>query len=179
MVNHRANIWALKESGAEAVLSICSTGALKKEIPVPSIGIPEDYIDLSRILTFTDDDILHITPSLDPRLRHGLKGALREIGTDFIEGGVYIQTSGPRLETKAEIRMMSSWGDYVGMNLASEATLCSELHIPVAGLISIDNYANGIVDEPLDFRNILSDARDNWNTVKEILQVLSLKMMVI
>jgi 5'-methylthioadenosine phosphorylase len=172
MINHKANVWALKKFGSEAVLSICSTGALRKEIPVPSIAVPEDYIDLSRILTFKDDEIIHATPSLDPDLRNGLKRSLNEIGAEFIEGGVYIQTSGPRLETRAEVRMMSSWGDYVGMNLASEAALCSELEIPVAGLISVDNYANGVVDEELDFRKILSDAKEKWRIVKEVLTAL-------
>lgn len=172
-VNHRANIWALKKIGVGAIISICSTGALRSDIPVPTFGVPEDYIDLSRILTYYDDEIHHATPLLDPDLGDALKRALAAIGSEFIDGGVYIQTSGPRLETRAEVKMMSSWGDIVGMNLASEAALCSELDIPVAGLITIDNYANGVIDEELDFRRILSDAKDNWNNVRKVLGALS------
>jgi 5'-methylthioinosine phosphorylase len=173
MVNHKANIWALEQEGVEAIISICSTGALKKNIPVPMMGVPEDYIDLSKIITFHDDVIHHATPQLNLLLREALSEALTDTGIEFMEGGVYIQTAGPRLETKAEVRMMSSWGDYVGMNLASEATLCSELEIPIAGLITIDNYANGVVDEELEFKDILADAKSNWIYVRKALGELS------
>jgi 5'-methylthioadenosine phosphorylase len=172
-VNHKANIWALKESGAEAIISICSTGALSKDIQVPSYAIPEDYIELSPILSFHDETIHHATPSLDKGLMNALSISLDKAGANFIKGGTYIQTSGPRLETRAEVRMISSWGDYIGMNMASEATLCIEIDIPVAGLISIDNYAHGIGEKDLDFREILTDAGTRWETVNEVLMILS------
>jgi 5'-methylthioadenosine phosphorylase len=104
---------------------------------------------------------------------NALSLSLGKVGVNFREGGTYVQTSGPRLETKAEVRMISSWGDYIGMNMASEATLCIEIDIPVAGLISIDNYAHGIDEKDLDFRDILTDAKTRWETVKEVLTILS------
>ena len=172
-VNHRANVWAMKEAGVERVISICSTGALSADIKVPSFAVPEDYIDLSPLLSFYDDTIKHVTPSLDREMGKALMRSFRKMNVNCNEGGVYVQTSGPRLETKAEVRMISGWGDYVGMNLASEATLCNELDIPVAGLISIDNYANGIMDSDPDYKDILAQARTNWNTIKKVLELLS------
>jgi 5'-methylthioadenosine phosphorylase len=169
MVNHRANIWALKEAGATSILSICSTGALSRDIKVPSLAVPEDYIELTKILSFFDGSIHHATPSLDQKIRRALIETMERNGIENLSGGIYVQTSGPRLETKAEVKMMASWGDYVGMNMASEATLSTELGLPVAGLITVDNYANGILDEELDFRNILTDARSNWDAVRTIL----------
>ncbi|MGA1820178.1 MAG: MTAP family purine nucleoside phosphorylase [Thermoplasmatota archaeon] len=169
MVNHRANVRALKVLGVDAVISICSSGALRPGIPVPTLAVPEDFIDLTRVQTFFDDTIHHATPVLDEKLRRGLSLAAREADMPFREGGVYIQTMGPRLETKAEVRMLSNFGDYVGMNFASEAGLCIEAELPVAGLITVDNYAHGVADETLDFRDILTDARSRWETVRGIL----------
>ncbi|MGA1872830.1 MAG: MTAP family purine nucleoside phosphorylase [Thermoplasmatota archaeon] len=168
-VNHRANVMALKESGVECVISICSTGALKPEFEVPSIAVPEDFIDMTTIETFHDEDVYHITPSLDEHLRQALRMASSGAGIRLYGGGTYIQTSGPRLETKAEVRMLSNFGDYVGMNLASEAGLCCEVDLPVAGLITMDNHANGVTERELDFRDILSDARSRWEMVLGIL----------
>lgn len=172
-VNHWANLLTLKGAGVSSIISICSTGALRKDIPVPSIAVPEDFIDLSPVHTFYDDSIHHATPSLDIRLRKALAICAEGSGLPCIDGGVYIQTSGPRLETKAEVRMISGFGDYVGMNLASEAGLCSELGIPVAGLVTVNNYANGIVEKELDYRVMLDDARSMWETVVGILTRLA------
>ena len=58
------------------------------------------------------------------------------------------------------------------MDLGPEATLCSESGIRCGSLLTIDNYANGVIDAELDFREILSDARSKWNNVSQILQNL-------
>ncbi len=171
-VNHRANIWALKKMGSECLISICSTGALRSNIPVPSLAVPADFIDLTQDHTFIEEEIKHITPGLDEGLREALYHSAKRADLPARYGGVYVQTRGPRLETKAEIRIISGWGDYVGMNLGSEATLANELEIPVAGLITVDNYANGICDEELDYRSILGEARSRWETVRSILESL-------
>ncbi|MGA1848935.1 MAG: MTAP family purine nucleoside phosphorylase [Thermoplasmatota archaeon] len=171
-VNHRANVWALRKMVSECMISICSTGALRSNIPVPSLAVPADYIDLAQDHTFIEDEIKHITPRLDEGLREAIYHSARRVDLPASNGGVYIQTKGPRLETKAEIRVISGWGDYVGMNLGSEATLANELNIPVAGLITVDNYANGISDEELDYRSILGEARSRWETVRSVLEAL-------
>ena len=72
-----------------------------------------------------------------------------------------MQTTGPRLETRAEIAFFKSIGDVVGMTMASEATLASELGIPYASLCTVDNFAHGIVDEPLTFETIRETQRAN------------------
>ncbi len=171
-VDHRANVSALSELGVQAIISICSTGALDRGVPVPSFAVPADYVDLSSGATFTDDGIAHITPKLDERIREMLLSSCEKVGVDAIDGGVYVQARGPRLETRAEVRLLSGWGDYVGMNMAPEATLSMELDIPYGALLTVDNYANGVVDQELDFREILRDARGNWDDILRILEDL-------
>ncbi|MBN1389190.1 MAG: MTAP family purine nucleoside phosphorylase [Candidatus Thermoplasmatota archaeon] len=168
-INHRANLMALKGSGVSSIISICSTGALKREVPVPCVAVPEDFIDLSPVKTFFDEGIHHATPGLDPWLRKVMVLSAEGSGLPCIDGGVYIQTTGPRLETRAEVRLLSGWGDYVGMNMASEAGLCSELGLPVVGIVTVDNHANGILDKELDYREVLSKARSRWDLMMGIL----------
>jgi 5'-methylthioadenosine phosphorylase len=171
-VNHRANILSLAHAGASCIVSICSSGALKEGIPVPSIAVPEDYFDLWSGTTIFDEGIQHVTPGLDRGLRDVIIKALRESGSDPIDGGTYVQTRGPRLETRSEVRFLSTVGDYVGMNMGSEATIACELGIPAAGIVTIDNPAHGVFGHRPDFQNILQGARTNWERINSALSLI-------
>ena len=168
-INHRANISALEESGVDGVVCVCSTGSLNPEIPPGTMVVPHDYINFGMPLTFYDDEIRHIVPELDKGLRSRIVEASR--GKD---GGVYVQTRGPRFETKAEIRVLMQFADIVGMTMANEATLCCEAGIPVAALCTVDNYANGVAaQEPgLSYEAIIGNIEGNREMVTEIIMRL-------
>ncbi|MFW3146294.1 MAG: MTAP family purine nucleoside phosphorylase [Thermoplasmatota archaeon] len=170
MINHAANIEALRVEGATHIISICSSGALSSEIKVPSLMAPDDYIDFFSGDTIVDSRIEHVTPGFNEYMRELLIRSARGSPIPFLEEGIYVQTRGPRLETRAEVRFLRSIGDVVGMNLGSEATIAKEMGIPFAGLVTIDNYANGVNEEELDFRNILRSAEDKWDLASSILQ---------
>ena len=168
-INHRANISALKESGVDGVVCVCSTGSLNPEIPPGTLVVPHDYINFGMPLTFYDDEIRHIVPELDRGLRSRIARASH--GKD---GGVYVQTHGPRFETKAEIRVIRQFADVVGMTMANEATLCCEAGIPVAALCTVDNYANGVAaQEPgLSYEAIIGNIERNREMVTDIIMRL-------
>ena len=169
-INHRANIYALKSIGVEHVISIGSVGSLKEGIKPPAIVIPEDYISPFRVDTFYDEKVEHITPEMDDVLRNSLRESALSLGMDVHFGGVYLQTLGPRLETKAEIRMYSRFADIVGMTVGSEATLSQELGMRFAAICSVDNYAHGIGGEVPDFQEILKRAKVNQERTKAIVK---------
>jgi len=160
-LNHRANLWALKEIGATHILGTSSTGSLKKTIHPGHFVVPHDFVGFWNIPTFYDDRVVHSTPSLDAGLREALIAAAREARATVKDRGVYVETTGPRLETRAEIAFFQTIGDVVGMTMASEATLASELGLPYASLCTVDNFAHGIVDEPLSFEQIRETQRAN------------------
>ncbi|MBN2014416.1 MAG: MTAP family purine nucleoside phosphorylase [Candidatus Altiarchaeota archaeon] len=170
MINHKANIMALGDLGAEKIIGVGCSGSLKKEIKPGSILIPDDYLNPWGIESFFDDERKHITPGLDEFLRETMINAARKAGIDVIEKGVYAQTIGPRLETKAEIRFFKDYADVVGMTMASEATLAKELDIPYACICTVDNYAHGIREEELDFEEIMKDALRNTERIKKLLK---------
>jgi 5'-methylthioadenosine phosphorylase len=171
-INHRANIYALRDLGTDRIISIGSVGSLKEGIKPPAIVIPEDYISPFRVDTFFDDKVEHITPEMDDELRKELRESALSLGIDVHFGGVYIQTLGPRLETKAEIRMYSRFADIVGMTVGSEATLSQELGIGFAAICSVDNYAHGIGGEVPEFRVILERSKVNQEKTKAIVRNL-------
>lgn len=171
-VNHRANLWALREAEVGRVVATSSVGSLQREIEPGTFVVPEDFLSPWAIPTYHDDEVVHVTPGLDPGLRRALLEAGRAAGASLRDGGVYVQTTGPRLETRAEIRMFQRLGDVVGMTMAAEATLARELGLPYACICTVDNYCHGVVDEPLAYEEIVKVQREKADELRRILQAL-------
>lgn len=167
-INFKANLFLLKKLGAKKIISVTSVGSLKKELKPPALFVPNDFFCLWHIQTYFDKKIVHITPGLDEELRQIIISEAKKVAGNVYEG-VYAQTLGPRLETKAEVRFLKNYADVVGMNMATEATLANELELRFANISSVDNYANGIVSEEPKFEKILFNARKNAETIKKIL----------
>lgn len=70
--------------------------------------------------------------------------------TDVLEQPIstYVQTAGPRFETRSEIRHYARCGDVVGMTCGKEWALCNELLIPYVLVCSIENSCNGLSRHP-------------------------------
>lgn len=167
-LNHRANLWALQELGATHVLGTSSTGSLKKTIHPGTFVVPHDFIGFWSIPTYHDEKVMHATPTLDEPLRTILVAAAKDAKATVRSEGVYVQATGPRLETRAEVAFFATLGDVVGMTMASEATLASELGLPYAALCTVDNFAHGIVDEALTFDRIREMQRENADLTRTI-----------
>ncbi len=153
-VDHKKNILECKNWGADQVIGINSVGSLKQAITPGTIVIPHDYIQLGNLSTFFDEESVHVTPELDEPLRQLCAKTARMLQFQVLDRGVYFQTLGPRLETKAEIAMIQSFADIVGMTMGTEATLSKEMNIPYASICMVDNYANGIAGENVSLDQI-------------------------
>jgi len=160
-INHRANLWGLKELGASRILGTSSVGSLRKDLRPGTFAVPHDYLCLWDLPTFHDEVVVHTTPSLDPGIRRSVVATLRRRKVPVRARAVYAQTRGPRLETKAEIRLLRDYADVVGMTMASEATLAAELGLGYASLCTVDNYAHGITDRPLTYEAIVKTQKEN------------------
>ncbi len=79
------------------------------------------------------------------------------------DGGVYWQTSGPRFETPAEIRLIAAHAHLVGMTLASECIVAKELGLSYAAVCVVDNMANGIGEQPISTEEL--DAHRERNAI--------------
>ncbi len=168
LINHQANLMALKALGVRTVVAVNSTGSLKKSLPPGSIVVPDDFILLADTPTVFTNKPAHVTPDLSDEVRNGLIEAAAACGVPVVPQGVYWQTEGPRLETKAEIRMMAAHADIVGMTMAAEAIISKELGLSYAALCSVDNYGNGVAETPLTMEMILEGAKRNRETMLTI-----------
>ena len=159
LINHKANIKALRDLGVSEIIGINSSGSLHGDLRPGTIVIPDDFIMLSPYPSVYANGQFHILPGLDLVIRNRCLEAAKDAGIEVIERGIYWQTAGPRLETKAEIKMMARFADLVGMTMAGEAIIAKELALPYAALCSIDNYAHGLGEKPLTMDEISSHAR--------------------
>ena len=164
-INHKANLAACKILGVDRLILIGSTGGMKQTYRPGTLVLPDDYYAPWLIPTLHDNDIRHVPPAIDPQLRQ----QLADLIPDAL-GGTYLQTRGPRFETRAEIQSLAPHTDIVGMTIASELTLANELGIPAAALCTVDNYANGIggADAP-DYNEIIAVAKQNGDRISKLL----------
>ncbi len=150
-VNYRANIWALKDHGVKAVVSVAAVGGIRKEFGPGTLVLPDQIIDYTwgRRATFfegADRPVTHIdfTEPYSAALRARILAAARACGEAVAERGVYAATQGPRLETAAEINRLERDGaDLVGMTGMPEASLAREAGLEYAALAVVANYAAG------------------------------------
>lgn len=176
-INYRANIRALADLGYQDILSLNSVGSLKAELPPGTFVSCSDYVGLQQgPMTFFDHELKGGAPGIANNLMPLL---IEQLAPEFTihPGKVYVQFRGPRFETKAEIRIVHSWGDVVGMTAAHEADLCSEIGLRYNSLALIDNYANGLQGTAIDFSKFKDLVKDNQAKVNRLftrlLQILA------
>jgi 5'-methylthioinosine phosphorylase len=149
-VNYRANLWALKDRGASAVVAVASVGGICRCAP-GDLVVPHQLIDYTsgREHTFFDggdQQVVHVdfTQPYSSRFRAQLLVAAKAANLAIGDGGVYGAVSGPRLETAAEIdRMERDGATLVGMTGMPEAALARELGLPYAAVCVVVNHAAG------------------------------------
>jgi 5'-deoxy-5'-methylthioadenosine phosphorylase len=150
-INYRANLWALRELGAESLLGVAAVGGIRADMTPARLVIPDQIIDYTwgRISTFYEDagdEVVHIDFSQPycETLRQRLLVAAVAAAIDVVNGGTYGATQGPRLETAAEISRMERDGCHlVGMTAMPEAALARELGLCYASCAVVANWAAG------------------------------------
>jgi len=172
LINKKAIITALHQLGVARVIAFNSTGSMTKQIALGSLVIPDDFLCLDPI-TFFDDARAHLIPGYDDALRTEVVAQLRRIAAaaecDFHAAGAYLQTHGPRFETKAEIRHFARDCAVVGMTAGHEAVLCKELGLPYAAVCMIDNWANGLDTVGLTTDEFHAGVAKNLRTMELVL----------
>lgn len=149
MVNYRANVAALKESGCTHILATTACGSLKEEIKMGDFVILDQFIDFTRrrINTFYDSfepGTAHHEPMADPfdeYLRNTLINAAAITNASFHKKGTVVTIEGPRFSTRAESHLFRLWGaDVINMTIATETALAKEAGIPYAAIAVSTDY---------------------------------------
>lgn len=158
-VTHQANIWALKELGAAAVIGCTACGALDPSLELGSLIVFDDLHFLSNRLPdgslctfFTEPGhpqrghwILSGGP-FSEGARAALLAAASDAGHPAQDGGIYGHVDGPRFNTPSEIAHLASAGvAAVSQTGGPETVLCGELELPFALVGFVTDYANEVV----------------------------------
>jgi purine nucleoside phosphorylase len=159
-VEHRANIAALRDRGADAILAVTVCGALDPDLELGTLVVFDDLHFLTNRLPDGSICTLHAEPGAPGRghwifdlpfaepLRRALVDAAREVGHPVRDGGCYGHVDGPRFNTRTEIRALRQAGvTAVSQTAGPETVLAGEAKIPYALLGYATDYANGVKPE--------------------------------
>ena len=160
-INYRANVAALRDLGATAILAVSVVGSMVPERGTGSFLLLDDYLEFTtgRAATFFDQpgQVVHtdMTAPYDPTLRGVLAVAADAERIDVAHSATYVCTNGPRFETPAEIRMYAQMGgSVVGMTGYPEVALAREAGIPYAGIAVVANMAAGMFDGEISHEEV-------------------------
>jgi 5'-methylthioinosine phosphorylase len=150
-VNYRANLWALREAGAQKIVAVCAVGSIRDVWTPGTLVLPDQIIDYTwgRKHTYFDDNAVppqHVdfTNPFSEALINQLSAVAAKAQVSMKVGGIYGATQGPRLESAAEINRLAHDGvDLVGMTGMPEAALARELALEYVILAVVANPAAG------------------------------------
>jgi len=183
-VNYRANIWALKEAGADHVLGVYAVGGMGGVYSPGALAAPDQLVDYTwgRDHTYSDSadvPLHHVDFSwpFESETRQHLLAAAMEQKIELQDKACLGVFQGPRLETAAEIRRAQRDGcDLAGMTALPEAALARELGLDYAGLAVVSNFAAGILDQPLSEENIAETLLEPMQRVRSLIQALAQRL---
>jgi 5'-methylthioadenosine phosphorylase len=145
-VNFRANIFALKQLGAEWLLSVGAVGSLREHVAPGDVLVPDQFIDrtVARPSTFFGRGVVAHVSLADPVcpvLSGIIETAARAAGGTVHRGGTYLCMEGPQFSTRAESHLYRQWGaDVIGMTNWQEAKLAREAEMCFADLALVTDY---------------------------------------
>ena len=184
-INHRANIWAMREMGVKFVFATTVCGVVDPNVPLgrpilfDDLFFPENRLGDGSPCTF------FLQPA-DPRrghyifsrpfsqsLRERIGATLEALGLEYEPEGVYGHVFSPRFSSRAEVRLLSMLGvKAISQTAGPEAVLCGELEIPYALLGFGVDYANGVVPEPTPVEELEANLGRSKGVFSEVIRAL-------
>lgn len=151
--------------GVKAVILTNAAGGIRKDFTQGRLAVISDHINLqsaSPLMGPNDERFGPRFPDMsaayDKKFRELTLAEGRRLGIDLDEG-VYAAVPGPSYETPAEIRFLRTIGaDLVGMSTVPEVIAARHSSIRVLGVSCVTNAAAGVLDRPLDHKEVLETA---------------------
>ncbi|WP_211883020.1 MTAP family purine nucleoside phosphorylase [Pseudarthrobacter albicanus] len=184
-INYRANLWALKNLGVEAVLSSSAVGGLREGFGPETFVVTDQLIDRTwgRADTFFDGTVVdgvapagvqHLPASepFCPALRSHLDAALAAHHLPYARQGTVVVINGPRFSTKAESAWYVTGGaDIISMTQYPEPVLAAELNMGFANLAFITDSDTGHDgSDPVTANAVFSRLKDAQRNVLAVLE---------
>tara|TARA_B100000575_G_scaffold211531_1_gene172502 strand:+ start:500 stop:1357 length:858 start_codon:yes stop_codon:yes gene_type:complete len=177
-LNHRANIWAMKQLGVSWIISASAVGSLQQEYSPCDIVLIDQFVDntkQSAVHTFFGKGIVGHIPFAEPiceKLRQILLNASHSVAVKIHDRGTYVNMEGPAFSTRAEsLRNQKLGFDVIGMTNLGEARCAREAEIAYATLALVTDYDCWKVDEePVSVETVIANMTKNVANAKEIIR---------
>ena len=152
-IPHRANIYAFKVLGVDAVVSVSAVGSLREELRPRDVVLPDQYYDRTKTRdeqTFFGKGIVAHVQFGEPSC-HALRNVVAQVVWDILkedksdsrltERGTYVNMEGPAFSTRAESLSYREAGfDIIGMTSLAEAKLCREAELCYQAISMVTDY---------------------------------------
>jgi purine-nucleoside phosphorylase len=155
----------LGRAGIRALIVTNAAGGINTKYAQGALVVISDHINLQGQNPLVGANDEHFGPRFPDmtqaywkRYREMTLQAAQKLGQTVHEG-VYAGLLGPSYETPAEIRYLRTIGaDLVGMSTIAEVIAAGHMGIKVLGISCVTNMAAGILDQPVDHREVLDTA---------------------
>lgn len=179
-INYRANILALKQLGAEQIVSFSAVGSMKENIRPGDVVMVDQFIDRTRTRPSTFFEgvglVAHVelADPVDAALSGALYRAAVAVGARAHRGGTYVCIEGPQFSTRAESNLYRSWGvDVIGMTNLPEARHAREAELPYATVALATDYdCWHQTEESVNVAAVLAVLQQNVRTAQAMLREL-------
>jgi 5'-methylthioadenosine phosphorylase len=145
-VPSKANIWALKSLGVQAILAVSAVGSLHEEYKPGDFVVCDGIIDRThgRAKTYFGDGLVGHVGYADPfcpELNKAVLKVLQAQKEPFHKTGTVLCMQGPAFSTRQESFLFKDWGAHIiGMTALPEAQLAREAEICYAGVGIVTDY---------------------------------------
>ena len=174
-LNHRANIWAMKQLGVQWIISVSAVGSLQEKYKPCDIVLIDQFLDRTKQSAnhsfFGRGIVAHVAFShpICEELRRLLLQTARDCGATAHDGGTYVNMEGPAFSTRAESLANHAAGyDVIGMTNLGEAKCAREAEIAYATLAMSTDYDCWKEDEHVTLEMIIANLNRNADAAKKI-----------
>lgn len=174
----------MKALGVEKMILTNAAGGVNKDFAPGTLMMIEDHINYSGsnpLIGENPEEFGARFPDMSRVYAKEYRNTLKELALKEgveLKVGVYMMFSGPSYETPAEVRMARILGaDAVGMSTVPEAIVCSQMGISVLGISCITNCSAGILDQPLNHKEVVETADRVRKDFEKILDIALSKVV--
>lgn len=140
----------LRELGVKNLILTNSSASVKKDLVPGSFVLISDHISFFSPqplrgvnIDYFGTRFLDMSDVYSSIWRERTKNLAIENDLKIVEG-TYVMMSGPNFETKAEVKMLQSYADIVGMSTVPEAITGLHCGMKIQAISMVTNYATGL-----------------------------------
>ena len=146
-------IQILKALEARTIILTNAAGSIREDYA------PGDLMLITKLMNQTGYSVYPGNTEPDkifiPKLMEKVKRVAQSVSVP-LKTGAYAGLNGPSYETPAEIRFLrTKQADAVGMSTVHESMAAFQLDMHVLGISCLTNYAAGILDQPLNHKEVM------------------------